>query len=78
MMIIDPGCAQPYEEPDWRDALIEIDHGQIEIELRGGTRHRLITGDLFWLRDLPVRMVHNVGPDPAVLVSLTRTSHRRR
>ena len=74
MVVIEPGCSEPYRDSEWSDVLIEIDLGQIELEMCTGTRHRLSAGELFWLRGLAVRVLHNDGLEPAVLVTLARTS----
>jgi quercetin dioxygenase-like cupin family protein len=72
VVVVAPGCVRPYRAADWRDALVEVDYGQLELELCSGTRHRVIAGDLFWLDGLPVRALLNGESEPAVLVTLSR------
>jgi hypothetical protein len=67
-----PGRERPYDEADWRDALVVVERGDVELECLGGTRQRFGRGDVLWLVGLPLRALHNRGRDPAVLVAVSR------
>jgi quercetin dioxygenase-like cupin family protein len=69
-----PGRERPYDEAEWRDAIVSVTCGEIEIECSGGSRHRLRTGDVLWLTGLPVLALRNRGPEPALLVAVSRRS----
>ena len=49
-----------------------LECGELELESRAGCRLRLQTGATFWLAGLPLRCLHNPGPQPAVLAAITR------
>jgi hypothetical protein len=66
------GGSLAYDERDWVDALVVIDRGDVELEGRCGTRYRFGPGAILWLVGLPLRAIHNVGDDPAVLVAVSR------
>jgi hypothetical protein len=72
VVIIAPHGALVYRAAQWRDALVLIEQGRIEVEHRGGGRSRLECGDVFWLDGLPVRMLRNLEAELAVLVAVSR------
>ena len=45
---------------------------EIELVTHAGERARFARGDVLVLSGLPLRALHNRGPEPAVLVSLAR------
>jgi hypothetical protein len=72
VVTVEPGVSRPYDEREWHDALVVIERGSIELECtRGGTR-TFARGDLLWLVDLPLRVIHNRGSEPAVLIAVSR------
>jgi hypothetical protein len=73
-----PGSERAYDEEEWRDAIVSVARGEIELECSSGLRHRFRCGDVFWLAGLPVRALHNRGLEPALLVAVTRRSTSRR
>jgi hypothetical protein len=44
-----PGRARVSDEADWRDALVVVARGDVELECRGGSRQRFGRGDVLWL-----------------------------
>jgi hypothetical protein len=60
-------------EAEWRDAIVVVASGTIELECRGGGRHRFDCGDILWLAELPLLALHNPGSDATVLLSVSRT-----
>ena len=72
VVVIGPGDRRPYRVPEWRDALVSIDSGEIELECAGQPPQRFRQGDLLWLGGLGLRAIHNPGPEPAVLTALAR------
>jgi hypothetical protein len=69
---IAPGRQRASRADEWRDALVVVERGQVEVECLGGSRHRFGCGDLLCLSGLPLRALHNPGSEPAVLVAVTR------
>jgi hypothetical protein len=67
-----PGASRFFDDADCRDALVLLESGEVELEGRAGCRVRLRAGAIFWLAGLPVRFLHNAGPEPAVLVAVSR------
>jgi quercetin dioxygenase-like cupin family protein len=67
-----PGRALAHDEAEWRGALVVVAHGRIELEATGGTRRTFERGAVLWLVGVPLRAVHNHGPEHAVMVAFTR------
>jgi len=67
-----PGRERPYHEAEWRDAIVVVERGAVEIEFLGGSRRRFARGDVLWLVGLPLRALHNRGREPALLVAVSR------
>jgi hypothetical protein len=72
VITIAPGEHRGYDEGDWHDALVVVKGGHIELEGLSGRRYRFEPGDILFLADLPLLAVHNVGPQPAVLIAISR------
>ena len=67
-----PGDQRPYDPAEWWDAIVFVQEGEIELECRAGQRTRFKRGDILWLTGLPLCALRNHGPDPAVLVAVSR------
>lgn len=72
MITIAAGSTLAYAAADWRDALVVVDRGAIELEGVGPSRLVLRAGAVLWLAGLSLRALHNHGPEPAVLVAVAR------
>lgn len=72
VVTIDPGEARPYLEDEWRDALVIIESGSVDLECRAGSHRTFGKGDLLWLVGVPLRTLRNHGPDAVVLVAISR------
>jgi len=57
---------------DWLDALIIVERGELEVELRSGTRAWFDEGAILVLAGLSVRRLRNSGRLPLVLSALSR------
>lgn len=75
LVAVAPGRSRAFDEAEWRDALVVVERGEIEIEGKGGRRRRFGQGDDLWLTGLPLRALHNPAQASALLVAV---SHRRR
>jgi len=71
-LVLDPGDRRAYDEAEWHDALVVVKRGEVDIECRAGGRMRFVAGDMLWLTGLPLRALKNEGPEPVVLVSVSR------
>ena len=69
---VPPGRARDYDEADWRDALVVVVRGEIELEARAGGRERFARGAVLSLAGLPLRALHNQGAEPAELLAVRR------
>ena len=69
---IPPRTAHAYDEAEWRDALVIVERGSVDIEGRSGRRLRLEAGALLSLTHLSIKALHNVGEEPLVLIVISR------
>ncbi|MBV9466984.1 MAG: hypothetical protein JO206_05190 [Solirubrobacterales bacterium] len=67
-----PGAVRPYIEAEWRDSLVVVAGGEIELLGRAGARQRFRQGAILWLVGLPVREIHNPGAEPAIVLAVSR------
>jgi hypothetical protein len=74
VIVVSPGGRRPYDRDEWRDALVVIEHGAVDLECVLGRRRRFHEGDVLWLAALPLRALHNPGEVPAVLSRVSRAS----
>jgi quercetin dioxygenase-like cupin family protein len=72
LVAVAPGRSLAYHQGDWRDALVIVERGQIELEGLGGTLRSFERGAVLWLAGLPLRALHNPGHQPAVLAAVSR------
>ena len=67
------GTRLPYVEAEWRGALVVVERGAVELECLSGASRAFPRGTVLWLVGLPLRALHNRGPDPALLSVVTRS-----
>jgi quercetin dioxygenase-like cupin family protein len=72
VLVVAPGARRPYDDADWRGAIVVVESGAIVLEPRAGRPYRFGPGDVLWLQGLPLRALHNLGSEPAVLVAVVR------
>jgi hypothetical protein len=72
VVAVAPGNERPYNEAEWRDCLVVVERGELDLECLGGTRRRVRCGDVLWLVGLPILTLRNEGDEPAVLVAVSR------
>ena len=70
--VLAPDETRPYDETEWRDALVVVRRGEIELECLAGGRRAFREGDVLFLSGLSLRAMHNRGAGPAVLVAVFR------
>ena len=66
------GAALACRESDWRDTILIVEHGHLEIEDDRGYRHRFDRGAVLTLADTRATMLRNSGTREAVLVAVRR------
>ncbi|HET6751655.1 MAG TPA: hypothetical protein VFL71_20615 [Actinomycetes bacterium] len=71
-VVIPAGDRLADDQARWRDALVVVEEGALELECVGGGRRRFVRGDLLWLSGLPLRALHNPGREPALLTVVAR------
>jgi hypothetical protein len=69
---LEPGCTLLYDEEEWRDALVTVERGEVELQMKCGRSCFFQRGDLLWFQGLPLASLHNRGEEPTVLVAATR------
>jgi hypothetical protein len=74
---VEAGGHRIYNAEEWRDSLVALARGEIELECLSGERRCFGRGDLFWLANLPLRALHNPGDGPALLLAVSRREKLR-
>jgi quercetin dioxygenase-like cupin family protein len=72
VVTIAPRCELAISDDEWRDALVVVEHGKVELEGRCGEARRVEAGAVLWIEGLALRTLRNHGPDPAVLTAVSR------
>lgn len=72
VVTIAPGHVRPFDEAEWRDALVIVQVGEVALECTRGGRTTFRAGDVLWLVDIPVVRICNDGSIPAVIVAVSR------
>jgi quercetin dioxygenase-like cupin family protein len=60
------------EAEAWRDAIVFLTAGEIELECGSGERHRFGRGAILCLAQLRLSVVRNSGGAPVVLLAISR------
>ena len=74
---VEPGGSLPYEEADWRGALITVESGELELVMACGRSCFFQQGDHLWFQGLPLASLRNRGAEPTVLVAASRNRELR-
>jgi hypothetical protein len=69
---VEVGCEHAYDEAEWRDAIVVVARGEIELECLSGDCVRFDCGSVLWFVGLPLRAVRACGAEPALLVAVSR------
>lgn len=72
VVVVAPGGSRGYAEAEWRDALVVVERGEIELETTAGCRQRFASGDILCLDGPSLRALHNRGGEDAILVTVPR------
>ena len=71
------GCERLYDEAEWKDELVVVVCGTVELEGLSGRRWRFRKGAIIWLQELPLRALHNPADDTAILMAVSRPMSSR-
>jgi quercetin dioxygenase-like cupin family protein len=74
VVVLEPGASRPTHDDEWHDALVMVTCGDVDLECSAGGRRRFTAGAVLWLAGIDIRVLHNVGTDPVVLVAVSRSS----
>ena len=69
---METGVTRIYNEAEWRDALVLVVRGEIELESVGGESCRFGCGSILCLVGLRLRALRSRGREPTVLVAVSR------
>jgi hypothetical protein len=72
VVAVPPGDELAYVAGDWSDAVVVVEHGEVELECLAGGRRAFACGAVLWLAGMPLRALRNPGPEPAVLSAVSR------
>ncbi len=73
---VEPGREHLYVEDEWRDAIVVVEAGSIDLETTRGARCHFDSGAVLWLTGLSLRALLNLGSEPALLSAVIRRRHR--
>lgn len=76
-IVVAPGAERPFDEAEWRDAVVLVESGRIELECRSGSCSHFRRGDVLCLIGLPLRALRNRERIPTVLVAVSRLRKHR-
>jgi hypothetical protein len=66
-----PGGERPFDADEWRDALVLVERGAVELASASGASWRFAAGEMLWLDGLWLRALNNPGAEPARLVAIS-------
>jgi hypothetical protein len=69
---VEAGVERIYNEAEWRDALVVVARGEIELQEVGGDVRSFGRGAVLCLVGLPLRALRSKGTEPALLVAVSR------
>ena len=65
-------ASHPFDPTEWADSIIILERGTIELHCVNGGRYPFARGAILCLDGLQLRHLHNPGPDPAILLAVSR------
>lgn len=60
-----------FDAAEWRDAIVVVERGSLEVESLHGDRRTFETGAVLCLDRLPLRRARNVGREPVLLFAVS-------
>jgi hypothetical protein len=71
-----PGLELGLEPASLPDAIVVVEQGELELECQAGTCRRFGRGSMIPIARLPIAHIRSFGPDPLVLVAVSRARLR--
>ena len=71
-LTIEPGCRRTYAAAEWRDTLVVVRSGEVELETCDGQRWRFRCGAVLCLAGMSLRALWNPGAVDTLLVAVSR------
>lgn len=71
-VVLPPASSRPYVDEEWRDALVTIESGEVDLECEHGGRRRFGRGAVLWFTGLGLRTIANRSSIPTVIVAISR------
>jgi predicted enzyme related to lactoylglutathione lyase len=72
VVTVAPGEERAFDPAEWRDALVAVEQGELELECMSGGRRRFGRGSILWLCGLRLRALRSTGRESVLLVALSR------
>ncbi len=72
VVTLEPGDSRAYRAAEWRDAIVTVEGGQVQLVCADGGHRLFGAGAVLWLAGLGLVALHNPGAVPAVLVAVSR------
>jgi hypothetical protein len=70
-----PAAVVRVDADAWRDAIVFVEAGEVEVECTAGDRRRFATGAVLCFAH-PARVIRNCGGEPTRLLAISRRVHR--
>jgi len=61
-----------YDSAEWKDSLVIVQQGSLELETTRGVCHTYRTGSVLCLAELPLQLLRNPGSLQTVLLAISR------
>jgi hypothetical protein len=74
---VETGVDRIYNEDEWRDALVVVVRGELELESVGGDSYRFGCGSVLPLAGLRLRVLRSCGAEPVLLFTVSRSRAAR-
>ena len=76
VVAIEPGGEVPFVAAEWRDAIVLVQGGPLELDCQAGGRRRFEAGAVICLDGLPLRVLRNPGAAAIRVVAVSRRDGR--
>jgi hypothetical protein len=76
VVVLAPGRERAFEPVEWRDAIVVVERGEVELAGMSGGRARFAGGDVMCLSGISLRALRNRSQELAVLSVVRRRRPR--